>query len=130
MIPNVLQEEVAILKKDGYRIQLEEVGDRVYVRFEDFPLPMDGYSTEATELLVWTTTRYPNVAFDMFWVDEYLVLKNGGIPRSANHIENHQGKRWRRFSIHPYSGGVAWNPNEDSLTSFISHITNRLNSKV
>lgn len=125
MIPNQLQEEVTSLKKAGYQIQLSEAGNRIYIQFKDFPLP-DGYNIGKTDLLVFTSTAYPSIAFDMFWVNSTLLLDGNRIPKAAQHIENHLGITWRRFSIHPYQH-EPWNPSEDNLESFLTYVVQRLN---
>ena len=125
MIPNQLQEEVTSLKKAGYQIQLTEAGNKVYVKFLDFSLP-DGYTVSTTDLLVFTSTAYPNAAFDMFWVDKELLLNGNRIPKAAQHIETHLGIPWRRFSIHPYQH-KPWNPAEDNLEGYLSYVVKRLN---
>jgi hypothetical protein len=125
MIPDQLMEEVADLIKVGYQIQLIEAGTKVYVQFKYFALPK-GYNISQTELLVFTSTAYPSAAFDMFWVDENLLLHNNVIPKAANTIETHLGKPWRRFSIHPYQH-KPWSPSEDSLEGYLAYVTKRLN---
>lgn len=129
MIPVELQEEVADLQKVGYQIRLHEVGNRIYITFDNYPLPKGAYTSDSTTLIVWTGIQYPRCAFDMFWVDSNLLLANGSVPHAASHIENHLGKQWRRFSIHPYNF-KAWNPNEDSLTSYLVYVKQRLNHLV
>ncbi|NGF74396.1 hypothetical protein G5B10_00785 [Fluviicola sp. SGL-29] len=125
MIPIQLKEEVADLQKVGYQIQLHEVGNRIYIEFQNFALPI-GYNANSTTLIVWTGNQYPRCAFDMFWVDSGLLLENGTIPHAAAHFESHLGKTWRRYSIHPYNF-KPWNPCEDSLTGYLTYINQRLN---
>ena len=113
MIPNILINEIAELEKLGYQIKTEESGNRVFIIFQNFQLP-EGYNIKETKLLVWTGVNYPSSPFDMFWVDENLLLLNGQQPHAANQIEMHCNKKWRRFSIHPYNY-KRWDPTEDSL---------------
>ncbi|WP_301401807.1 E2/UBC family protein [Polaribacter huanghezhanensis] len=128
MIPSELLKEIADLQKVGYQIETSLVGSRVYVVFKDYILP-SSFNMEKTDLLVWTNTNYPSCAFDMFWVHEKLFLSNGVVPQAAQHIENHCGINWRRFSIHPYQV-KPWNPSEDSLEGYISYINKRLNQGI
>ncbi|MFY0602594.1 MAG: hypothetical protein JXQ93_01495 [Flavobacteriaceae bacterium] len=128
MVPLILMEEIADLEKVGYQIQLQTVGNRIYIIFKDYKLP-SFYNSIATDLLVWTTISYPICAFDMFWVNKSLLLTGNRTPRAAGHIENHLGKQWRRYSIHPYQY-KRWNPNEDSLTGYLVYINQRLNENL
>ena len=77
--------------------------------------------------MVWTADVYPSSNFDMFWVNNDLLLANNQVPQSAQSIENYLGKSWRRFSIHPYQV-KPWNPMEDDLESYLTYIQQRLNS--
>lgn len=126
MIPVQLQEEVADLEKVGYQIRLNEVGNKIYIQFDNYQLPKDGYTSDVTTLIVWTGIQYPRCAFDMFWVDSNLLLADGRVPYTAEHIESHMGKEWRRFSIHPYQH-KQWNPNEDNLRAYLVYVDQRLN---
>ncbi len=125
MIPDILINEIVELEKLGYQIETEEIGSRVYIIFKNFQLP-DGFNMRETDLLVWTGVNYPSCAFDMFWVDEKLLLSNGQEPHAANYFEVHCNEKWRRFSIHPYNH-KRWDPSEDSLRGYLSYINKRLN---
>ena len=61
----------------------------------------------------------------MFWTEESLTLKNGQTPQSAEVIENHLGKRWRRFSYHPYNNRP-WNPAQDNIATYLEYVKQRL----
>ena len=122
MIPQDLTDD---LKELGYVFEVLEEANKVYVRFENFAIPSDKFSMSATQLLIFTTPLYPKTNFDMFWTDENLVLKNGNVPKNAEVIETHLGKRWRRFSYHPYNN-KPWNPALDDVGSFIEHVRERL----
>lgn len=125
MIPDELVKDLEILKTRGFSFELTEANSRIYVIFRDFPLPDGVYNMQKTSLLIFTTPLYPNAGFDMFWVDNKLTLKNGGIPKNAEQIESHLGRVWRRFSYHPYQK-KPWNPSEDSVEVFIQYIEQRL----
>lgn len=129
MIPVELQEEVTDLQEVGYQIVTKVENNKVYLIFKNYHLPQGIYTVDTTDLLVWTGVNYPSCAFDMFWVDNHLLLKGGSIPRGAGHIEPHLGVQWRRFSIHPYNH-KPWNPGEDSLLGFLSYINKRLKEGV
>jgi hypothetical protein len=125
MIPGELTKDLEFLKECGYTFEIVEEGQRIYIIFKDFPLPPGVYCFDKTELMIFTTQFYPNAGFDMFWVDENLKLKNGNPPRNGEALEVYMGKRWRRFSYHPYNA-KPWNPSEDSVVSFIGNVQKRL----
>lgn len=125
MIPDDLTKDLEFFKECGYVFELIEEGPRIYIIFKDYPLPPGVYSSDKTDLLIFTTQFYPNAGFDMFWVDENLKLKNESIPRNADSLESYLGRRWRRFSYHPYTA-KPWNPSEDSVGSFMGNVERRL----
>jgi hypothetical protein len=126
MIPEELVKDLQVLKDNGLQFDMVEEGLRIYIVFKNYPLPPGIYNIESADLMIFTTSQYPNAGFDMFWIDENLLLRStNGAPRAAEQFENYMGRRWRRFSIHPYSK-KAWNPASDSVISFMSYIEQRL----
>jgi hypothetical protein len=125
MIPEDLTKDLEFLKECGYVFQMIEEGQRIYIIFKDYQLPPGVYNLDKTDLLIFTTQFYPNAGFDMFWVTEELKLKNGNPPRNADSLENYLGRRWRRFSYHPYTARP-WNPSEDNVVSFMGNVEKRL----
>ena len=125
MIPDELTKDLATLAQRGLVHEVVEEGPRIFIVFKGYELPDGLYSMEKTDLMIFTTQFYPNAGFDMFWVDEGLKLKGEGIPKNADQIENYLGKRWRRFSYHPYNS-KPWSPSEDSVIRFMVYVEQRL----
>jgi Prokaryotic E2 family E len=120
-----LAQEVEELKNAGHAVELVEGAGWANVLFHQYSLP-PGYNKKTTELLLKMPMSYPSGRPDMFWTDEGLTLQGGGIPKSAETIEMHLGKRWRRFSWHPQN----WVPGVDNLRSFLEFVNNRLSKSV
>ena len=125
MISAELIQDSVILKERGFNYEIIEEGSKVNILFKEFPLPLDLYNHEKTDLLIFTTPHYPNAGFDMFWTDEDLRLKNDSIPKQAEHVEVLLGKSRRRFSYHPYQK-IPWNPADDNIESFVGYVQQRL----
>jgi hypothetical protein len=125
MIPQELAEEITALLERGFGCEAIEEDQRIFIFFKDFPLPNGLYNIEKTDLLIFTANLYPNCGFDMFWVDDKLTLKNGTIPKNGEQLQTFLGRRWRRFSYHPYSV-KPWNPSQDNLSSFVEYVQQRL----
>lgn len=125
MISAELIQDSVILKERGFNYEIIEEGPKVHIHFKDFPLPLNLYNNEKTDLLIFTTSHYPNAGFDMFWTDVDLRLKNDIIPKQAEHVEVFLGKSWRRFSYHPYQT-TSWNPTDDNIESFVGYVQQRL----
>ncbi len=125
MIPEELLADLKVLQNRGLVCEIAEDGQRILIVFKDYSLPDGIYNMPKTDLLIFTTPHYPNAGFDMFWVSSDLKLQNGGVPKSAESLENYLGKSWRRFSYHPYNA-KPWNPSEDSVVSFVTYVEQRL----
>lgn len=125
MIPDELLVDLKVLVDQGFLYELVEDGGRIFVLFKGYALPDGLYNVDKTDLLIYTTPHYPNAGFDMFWVEEKLMLKNGSPPKNGDAVENYLGRNWRRFSYHPYNV-KAWNPSEDSVVTFMGYVEQRL----
>ena len=125
MIPEFLNEEIAQLRAVDYSVDVTEAEGWFNVVFSNYPLP-SGFNKAVTQLLIKLPLSYRNGKPDMFWVDEDLTLKEGGVPKSADSIEQALEKKWRRFSWHPQN----WNPATDNLTTYLEFVNNRLSKAV
>jgi len=92
---DVLAEDLERLSEQGFEIEVLVEGAEVGIVIRDVPLPPGAYSIATTDLLLKTTTLYPQSEMDMFWVDPDLVLASGAEPGSSN-LEMHFGRPWRR----------------------------------
>jgi len=125
LIPDALVADLKILQDRGFVCKIVEENPRIFIVFNDHPLPVGLYNMEKTDLLVFTTPYYPNAGFDMFWVDDRLLLKSNNIPQGAGAVESYLGRNWRRFSYHPYNI-KPWNPSEDNVATFMAYVEQRL----
>jgi hypothetical protein len=120
MPPTQLLQEIEALRLQGHNISITEDGSWVSIVFHEYPVP-SGFTKQKTNLLVRAQQSYPNSSLDMFWTDVDLLLEGGGVPASADQLENYNGQQWRRFSWHPQS----WNPGRDNLCTFLEFINTR-----
>ena len=125
MIPDELTQDLDIYIEQGCTYELHEDSGRIFIIFKNYQLPKGIYNKDVTDLMIFTTPHYPNAGFDMFWIDETVSLHNGAHPKSAEQFEVYLGKRWRRFSYHPYNGRP-WNPSEDNVCRFMGYVAQRL----
>lgn len=84
-----------------------------------------GWSKARTSIRFLAPQGFPQAAPDCFWADGDLCLQGGREPQNSNTSEaipEHGGKgRW--FSWHLTS---AWNPNRDTLSTWMNSINDRL----
>ena len=89
-------------------------------------VPIDaGWNKASTSLRFLVPSNYPYAALDCFWADNDLRLANGSVPQAAqaNNVipEANENGLWFSWHLaHP------WNPNRDSLTSWVNTIKDRL----
>lgn len=121
MLPQDLIDDVAVLKKDGYVVQLIEDVGMGNVVFERYPIPR-GYNMAESGLLLRVPLSYRAGRPDMFWTHSELTLVGGGTPAQGDHIETYLDRRWRRFSWHLQN----WNPAADDLRTYLEFVDNRL----
>jgi len=83
----------------------------------------NGWSKSTTTLLFIAPVGYPFARPDCFWTDHDLRLADGGIPQNSqlNPVPNFAGQYWW-FSWHL----SAWNPNSDTLFTYLNVIKRRL----
>lgn len=117
MATDILTQEVLKLQEDGYKVELTESEGFVNLVFQEYPVP-PVYNKRSTNLLVRVPLSYPNGNPDMFWTETELLTTNGQVPTSADVIETHLGKPWRRFSWHPQG----WNPGTGNLHMYLEFV--------
>lgn len=125
-LPPRLQREIDELIDSPCNIEVSEDSDFINLVFKTFPLE-EGYSAPVSDLLLRVPRSYPEAGPDMFWVDPEIILATGQIPQSAENIESHLGKNWRRFSWHRQ--GSPWNPTIDNIQGYVEFIRRRLREK-
>jgi len=125
-LPPRLQREIDGLKELSWNIEISEDSDYINLVLINFSLE-EGYSEPVSDLLLRVPRCYPDAGPDMFWVDPKILLDTGQIPQSAENIEIHLEKKWRRFSWHRQ--GSSWNPIIDNIHSYVEFIHRRLREK-
>lgn len=83
-----------------------------------------GWTKPATSIRFLVPPGYPFAALDCFWADPDLVLEGGHLPQNAANTvpipENGGQGMW--FSWHLTE---PWNPNRDTLSSWMNTIADR-----
>lgn len=117
-----LDSELEELRAIGYTVEVHGDPAGQAVVFKGFKLPST-FSQQATDLLIRIPQNYPHAHPDMFYVEVGVVFTGGRIPRSAEQVESHVGRQWRRFSWHLNN---RWHPGRDSLVTFLGFVEARL----
>jgi hypothetical protein len=103
-------------------IDLRPDGSRL-VSVPNYALPRGGWNASATTIYFIVMSSYPQAKPDCFWTDPELRLANGGTPKNSSINKNHGGaQNLQWFSWH----ASTWNPNKDSLLTYLRVIDRRL----
>ncbi|HEY1697328.1 MAG TPA: E2/UBC family protein [Polyangiaceae bacterium] len=121
-----IQQQFAALKAVYTAAVLTPLGTGAHlVEIPGYALPAGWNRREATILFV-APPGYPGAQPDCFWVDAAgLRLANGATPKASNDaspIPGVSGRSTTWFSWHLQN----WNPNNDSLLTYLNVITQRL----
>lgn len=100
---------------------ITQVSGGSLISIPGFSLPA-GWSKEITEIRFLAPAGYPFAQPDCFWADSDLRLANGNLPQASNLQFAPDGRPQVWFSWHV----TQWNPNSDSLLTYIRVIKNRL----
>jgi len=128
-LPPQLEADIKTLSDQGFKVSAHRDStnaNRIFVVFEQYPLPTGWYKKE-THLLLMTDISYPNSKLDMFWVDPDVKLEGDRIPQAGEAIEKYRDKDgtdkdWRRFSWHV----AKWNPAVDNIITYLGTVDARL----
>jgi hypothetical protein len=120
---SVLEEQLKELQEKFPNATLQALpGNQFLVVVPDYKIP-PGWSKPNITIKFIVPTGYPVARPDCFWTDPDLRLARGDLPRStgANPLPHVSGAHlW--FSWHL----TAWNPNDDSLLTYVHVIGKRL----
>lgn len=120
-----LSEHAAELTElSGVEVNLtEEPPARIYVALKQVQLPAGAFRLAHSDILFIADYQYPTSALDMFWTELEVVRPDGSIPASAEQVEHHAGRGWRRFSWH--RNGI-WDPRRNGLLDHYELTLDRL----
>lgn len=118
----LLDEDLERLREQGFDYDLLFALPEIGIVVRQVMLREGAFSKPATDMLLKTTTLYPQSEMDMFWVEPDLVLASGAEPAASN-VEVHFERTWRRFSWHR---NCPWVPGRDDLLSHLEFARARL----
>lgn len=122
----LLEEDEAYLKGKGYRWELVPDGQAGHcLLIYDYPVDIAKYDRPVVILMICIPCSYNDAKLDNFYVDPHLRLKAGNYPNRAEHMEEHAGRTWQRFSRH----FKVWRAGVDTLKSIVPHIARELQGK-
>jgi len=113
------------LSDRGWRWELQpDPAGGGYLVVSNFDVSGGGFSPSNTDLMVRIPPQYPLTALDMWYCNPPIrIAKTGQFAQASEHMEQHIGKTWQRFSRH-LNG--SWKPNLDCLRSFFVFIQREL----
>ncbi len=120
-----LRDHVAELSElTGIEVDIIEAPpSRIYIVLKHVQLPAGAFRLAHSDVLFITDYQYPTSALDMFWTDLEVIRPNGSVPASADQIEHHVGRVWRRYSWH--RNGI-WDPRRNGVLDHYEMTLDRL----
>jgi hypothetical protein len=120
------EDDEVFLNRKGHRWELVSGENGGFLILKDFPVSPTVFDRDKIDLMIRIPAGYNTAGLDMYYADPPLRLKSGAYPDRADHFEEHNGRRWQRFSRHLAS---PWRPGLDGLPMFFALILKELQAK-
>lgn len=117
------QTDVAYLTERGIDYTVVSEANMICIVLRSYGLPT-GYNQASSDLLLRLNTGYPDVPPDMWWFDPPVCAADGHTIQATEHVENHLGRSWQRWSRHFNSG--QWQSGIDCLETYLALIRREL----
>lgn len=118
-------DDARYLSGKGYDYACEPGGPGLWLVIERYVLP-DGFTPEASDLLLEIPAGYPDAGLDMFWMHpDVRLTSTNAHPQAASVFEEKLGRSWQRFSRH----GYPWRAG-DSIASYLIWVRRSLEGDV
>ena len=120
----LLEEQIEVLRSQYPDVAVRSLpSGAALVLLPNVLLP-EGWSKNSTAIRFLVPVGYPHAKPDCFWADADLRLASGDTPANTGGTAipeiNEAGHLW--FSWHT----ARWNPNRDSLLTYVNVVKNRL----
>jgi hypothetical protein len=119
-----LEEQFSALTAENALATIEPLPEGgAVITLPDYPLP-SGWSRPQTTITFVAPVGYPLAKPDCFWASPDLRLENGAMPQATNlqPVTGRSGPPQLWFSWHVGQ----WNPNRDTLLTYLRVIERRL----
>jgi hypothetical protein len=118
-----IEEQFEVLRTSEIRAELQKLPDGSHLIIVPGVRLRTGWSKQAVDVKFLAPVGYPFAKLDCFWTDPDLRLASGATPMNTGNTPiPHIGTPHLWFSWHVAS----WNPNADSLLTFLYVIKRRL----
>ena len=123
--PERLERELAALRARGAKVTV--VGTPpIAVIYHEVPV-RSGLPVSSTDVLVRVPSGYPGGIIDNAFLPEGSPLLTC-TPGAEQQIESFAGRSWKQKSIHPYTGGVAWNKDRHGFHTYYGEMVSWLHA--
>jgi hypothetical protein len=121
----ILENQLRDLRDRYPALEATRLGSGTHlISISGVPLPQ-GWTKTATDVRFLVPAAYPFAALDCFWADDDLRLTDGRLPQNsaAGNVPPEATAPGLWFSWHLTQ---PWNPNRDTLSSWMNTINDRL----
>jgi hypothetical protein len=117
------ENELVYLTEKGFSFEEHSEGGQCGIVLKNYPLPIDKYDQNNTDVLILLPQGFPDTPPDMFYLFPWLRLKsNNSYPKAADVTHPFKGISWQRWSRHSNE----WRAGKDGLASYIKRVQNAI----
>ncbi|MDM4768268.1 E2/UBC family protein [Pelomonas sp. SE-A7] len=117
------QPDVEFLDARGLPYTVTEEANMTCLVFHGYALPK-GYNIAQSDLLIRLSPGFPDVPPDMWWFSPAIARDDGQAIPATEHVENHLGRAWQRWSRH--LGPGQWRSGTDDVQTYLAMIAREL----
>jgi hypothetical protein len=126
MISPLIQAQFDALQKEHPEARMEQGSGGMIISIPNMTLePAGKWNKPTTTVRILAPPAFPQAKPDCFWVDQDVRLASGGLPQNAQ-PNSQLGSNLLWFSWHVQK----WNPNVDTLQTYLRVVLNRLRQGV
>ena len=117
------QPDIEFLDARGLPYTVTEEANMTCVLFPGYALPA-GCNVTHADLLIRLSPGFPDVPPDMWWFSPAVMRDDGQTIAATEHMENHLGRMWLRWSRHLSAG--QWRSGTDDVQTYLAMIAREL----
>lgn len=117
------QPDREFLDARGLPYTVTDEANMTCVVFPGYTLP-PGCNVTHADLLIRLSPGFPDVPPDMWWFSPAVTRNDGQPIPCTEHVENHLGRSWQRWSRHLTQG--QWRSGTDDVQTFLAMIAREL----
>lgn len=117
------QPDIDFLDSRDLPYTVAEEANMTCVVFPNYALPA-GCNVTFADLLIRLSPGFPDIPPDMWWFSPAVTRDDGQPIPATEHVENHLGRTWQRWSRHLTQGH--WRSGTDGVQTYLAMIAREI----